>query len=241
MKILLPIARPPWTSLGKQLESLIRKALYDFQMLEGGGEALAIALSGGKDSLSLLFLLQAILGRGFPKLSLQALHVDGEFSCGSGVSLPFLKGICKELGVNFIQLTSQQKQEGLECYSCSRERRSLLFRKAKEVGAKIIAFGHHRDDSIQTFLMNLLHKGEAEGNIPVVEMRDYGVRIIRPLIYVPEKLLYEFSKKYGFNRVSCLCPVGQNSQRKKTEQLIQEMEKLYPHARGNLFLATLKP
>ena len=86
--IRLPIARPPWTKLGKKLESMCRKALYDFSLLEGV-ERLAIALSGGKDSLTLLYLLKAISGRGFPKLDLHAIHVTGEFSCGPGISDSF--------------------------------------------------------------------------------------------------------------------------------------------------------
>lgn len=238
MDITLPIARPPWTALGKKLESMVRKALYDFKMLEGAG-SLAIALSGGKDSLSLLFLLQAILGKGFPKLDLHAIHVDGEFSCGAGISLGFLKGICKELGVNFITATSKTKREELECYSCSRERRRLIFNAAKEVGATTIAFGHHRDDSLQTLLLNLLHKGEFAANLPLIKMYDYGVTIIRPLIFVPEKSLKEFSAKYGFNRITCMCPVGQDSQRKTADQLLSAMEERFPNARENLFLASL--
>ena len=75
----LPIARPPWTTLGKRLESTLRKALFDFEMLKDVSK-LAIALSGGKDSLTLLFLLKAIAGRGFPNFDLYAIHVSGDFS-----------------------------------------------------------------------------------------------------------------------------------------------------------------
>ena len=235
----LPLARPPWTKLGKKLESMCRKALYDFLLLEGVSK-LALALSGGKDSLGLLFLLKAISGRGFPELELHAVHVNGEFSCGSGVSEGYLRAICRELGVNLIVRSSTQKRESLECYSCSRERRRLIFEAAKEAGCTTVAFGHHRDDSIQTLLMNLLHKAEFAANLPKVPMLDYGVTIIRPLIYVPENDLKEFAKLYGFARITCQCPVGQNSLRKETGQLISQMEALYPNVRENLAQAAMK-
>jgi tRNA(Ile)-lysidine synthase TilS/MesJ len=234
----LPIARPPWTGLGKKLESMLRKALYTFDLL-GGGNRIAIALSGGKDSLALLYLLKAVSGRGIPDLEITAIHVGGPFSCGAGVSEGFLRGICSELKVTYLSCLSQQKRESLECYSCSRERRSLIFEAAKSVGATTVAFGHHRDDSVQTLLMNLLHKGEFAAMLPKVPMQDYGVTIIRPLIYISEEEIREFANMYQFSRVVCQCPVGQNSLRKKTKELIAELEKTFPNARENMGLASL--
>lgn len=234
---LLPIARPPWTGLGKKLESMTRKALHEYALLEGV-DKLAIALSGGKDSLALLFMLKAILGRGFPEIPLYAIHVGGEFSCGAGVHENYLRRICEELGVEFVVCHSTQVREKLECYSCSRERRKLIFEAAKERGATTIAFGHHRDDSIQTMMMNLLHKAEFAANLPKVPMEDYGVTIIRPLIYISEVDIKKFAGHYGFARIMCQCPVGQNSQRRKVDQLIDQMEEFFPNARENLAQAS---
>lgn len=232
------IAKPPWTKLGKKLESAMRKALYDFEMLEGVSK-LAIALSGGKDSLTLLYLLKAIAGRGFPDLEIHAIHVHGAFSCGAGVNIDYLRAICNELEVNFISRESHQKLDTLECYSCSRERRKLLFDAAKEVGATTIAFGHHRDDNAQTILMNMLHKAEFCGNLPKLYMEDFEVTIIRPLAYIAEEDIRTFAKMYGFARILCRCPVGQNSMRKKVEDLLKEIEILYPNARENIAKAGL--
>ena len=177
---------PPWTTLGKRLESTIRKALFDDRMLENVSK-LAIALSGGKDSLTLLIFLKAISGRGFPNLDLYAIHVSGEFSCGAGIDGGYLQEICKELDIPLLTRESHQKLEKLECYSCSRERRQLIFDAAKSVGAHTIAFGHHRDDHAQTLLMNLLHKAEFAGNLPKIHMHDFDVTLIRPLIYIAEQ------------------------------------------------------
>jgi tRNA 2-thiocytidine biosynthesis protein TtcA len=234
-----PIARPPWTKLGSKLESMCRKAIYEFELLKDV-KKLAIALSGGKDSLSLLYLFKAISGRGLPELELYAIHVGGAFSCGAGVSESFLRAICEELEVTFLTCSSKQDRENLECYSCSRERRTLIFETAKKVGATTVAFGHHRDDSLQTLLMNLLHKGEFAAMLPKVPMQDYGVTIVRPLIYISEEEIGEFAKMYGFNRVVCQCPVGQNSMRKKTKDLIASLEKEFPNARENLSHASLR-
>jgi tRNA(Ile)-lysidine synthase TilS/MesJ len=233
------IARPPWTGLGKRLESTFRKALFDYKMLEGV-QKLAVALSGGKDSLTLLFLLKAISGRGFPELDLHAIHVTGEFSCGAGVDADYLAKVCAALGVGFTVRESTQKLAALECYSCSRERRRLLFDAAKELGIETVAFGHHRDDNAQTLLMNLLHKGEFAGNLPKIHMQDYGVTIIRPMIYIDEKSILEFAKQQGFMRVMCRCPVGQNSMRKQVDQVLEDLTALFPNVCENIAQAGLK-
>ncbi len=236
---LFPIAKPPWTGVGKKLESMCRKALYEFSLLKGV-DRLAIALSGGKDSLSLLFLLKAILGRGFPEIPLYAIHVGGEFSCGASVTTQYLQGVCNGLGVKLITCSAEQNFKKLECYSCSRQRRKLIFDAAKEEGIHTIAFGHHRDDSIQTLLMNLLHKAEFAANLPWIPMEDYGITIIRPLIYIPESDIKKFAGQYGFARVMCQCPVGQNSLRRKVDQLIGSMEQFFPNVRENLSQAGLQ-
>ena len=236
---MINIPQPPWTGLGKRLESAVRKALFDFKLIEGVRSKLGIALSGGKDSLTLLFLLKAISGRGFPPFDLYAIHVNGAFSCGAGVNINYLEEICSGLGVHFLMRESTQTLDTLECYSCSRERRRLLFDAAKSVGVDTIAFGHHRDDSAQTLLMNLLHKGEFAGNLPKVPMHDYGITIIRPLIYLAEQDIRTFAEQQGFKRIMCRCPVGQHSMRRKTDDLLRDIEALYPEARENIARAGL--
>lgn len=225
-------------NIEKRLESSFRKALYDYKMLEGV-EQVSVALSGGKDSLTLLWLLHAISGKGFPQLKLHAIHVSGAFSCGAGVNTDYLQEFCKKLNVELHIRTSNQKLEDLECYSCSRTRRSLIFETAKTLNAPTIAFGHHQDDQAQTVLMNLFHKGEFAGNLPYLKMIHFGVTLIRPLIYIREEEIIEFAKQLGFFRILCKCPVGQNSMRKKTAHLLEEIETLFPHAKKNIARAGL--
>lgn len=234
----MEIPKPPWSGVGRKIESALRKALYDYKMLEDVQD-LAIALSGGKDSLTLLFMLHAINGRGFTPFRLHAILVDGEFSCGSGVNKDYLSSLCSQMGVNFIIRKSTQTLDKLECYSCSRERRSLIFEAAKEVGATTIAFGHHRDDHAETVMMNLLNKGEFAGNLPLIKMHQYGVTLIRPMIYISEHEIIEFAKAEKFIRALCKCPVGQTSMRRKVDELLDDIELLYPNARENIARAGL--
>jgi tRNA(Ile)-lysidine synthase TilS/MesJ len=234
VEINLGIAQPPWGQVGKKLESMCRKALYDFDLIPKGTDSIGVALSGGKDSLSLLFLLKAIAGRGHEPWRIVAIHIHGAYSCGAGVDPNYLQMVCDALDVKLVVVKTDQKLEDLECYSCSRDRRSLLFEAAKQNGINTIAFGHHREDQIQTLLMNLLHKGEFAGLLPKMPMIAYGVTIIRPLIYVEEDLIRNFARHYGFARITCQCPVGQDSMRKKTQQLIEEIQLLYPNVRANL-------
>lgn len=237
----IPLAQPPWSQLGRQLESLIRKAIYEFDLLPKEGEIkVAVALSGGKDSLALLFFLHALSSRGLAKLDLCAIHVHGAYSCGAGVSLGYLKAICKNLSIPLIIKESTQTAEELECYSCSRERRKLLFDAAKDFGATTVAFGHHLDDNAQTLLLNMLHKAVPAGMLPKVPMVHYGVTIIRPMILCREVDIIQFAEQYGFRRITCQCPVGQTSKRRKVQEWISEISKDFPNASANLSCVSLK-
>ncbi len=233
-----PIATPPWTKLGKTLESLTRKALYEFKLIENQSK-IGVALSGGKDSLTLLFLLSAISGKGFPPFEIVCFHVSGEYSCGAKISQTYLETVCQKLKVKLVILESTQKLETLECYSCSRERRSLIFKAAKKKGIETIAFGHHREDDIETLLMNLFHKAEFAGMLPKIPMVDYGVTIIRPLIFLSIDQIKAFASLYGYYRITCECPVGQKSKRKDLARLIDQIEIHFPNIRHNLAFASL--
>jgi len=234
-----PIATPPWTALGKKLESMVRKAIHEFGLITDERK-IGIALSGGKDSLTLLYLLHAISGKGFPPYEIVCFHVGGEYSCGAKISENFLKNICNQLNVRLVTLESKQKLETLECYRCSRERRSLIFSAAKKEGISTIAFGHHRDDSIETLLLNLFHKGEFAANLPKVPMIDYGVTIIRPLIFLSKDEIKSFSQMYNYYRITCECPVGQKSKRMDISSIISKLENDFPNIRTNLALAALE-
>jgi tRNA(Ile)-lysidine synthase TilS/MesJ len=238
---MINIPTPPWKANGKYLEKLIRKALYDFHLLDDS-TAIAVALSGGKDSLTLLLMLNHILGKGFIKKDLHAIFVSTPFSCGASINQNLLQNVCNQIKVNFIPLSINPniQLENLDCYKCSRLRRSLIFKQAKELNISHIAFGHHQDDNIQTAILNLLQKGTFEGMLPKIYMQKYAVTIIRPLIYIKEKDIINFANNSGFMRQMCQCPLGQTSKRKDASNLIITAEELFPQIRHNLSSAILK-
>lgn len=233
-----PAVSPPWTTLGRKIESAIRKAILTYNLVDNQ-KKVAIALSGGKDSLTLLYMLHAIQGKGIPPLELHAIHVSGSFSCGPGMGTDYLRRVCDNLNISLTLKESTQKLETLSCYPCSRERRKLLFEAAKERGCTTIAFGHHRDDNAETLLLNMLQKGECAGMLPKLEMYRYGVTIIRPMIFVPEEEIRSFAQQNQFTRIVCQCPVGQDSHRRKVKGFIEEIEAHFPYARLNLSHASL--
>ncbi len=224
--------------LEKRLESLIRKALYTHKI--GLSNPFAIALSGGKDSLTMLYFLHKMKGKGIPDLQIHALFVDGQFSCGPAITKTHIQAFCHQLDVPLHILLPEKELTNLECYSCSRQRRSLLFKKAKELGCKEIAFGHHKDDTIQTLLLNLLQKGEFGSCLPKIPMHDYGITIVRPLYYVLESEILTFARQKGFFRLTCQCPVGATSRRKDAKHLLETLEQEFPNAKTNLFHALLQ-
>lgn len=222
------------TGLERKLESLCRKACHEFSLIDSNEKEIAVALSGGKDSITLLYMLHQIKNRGFANFKITAIHIAGEFSCCAGVSTSYVKKICDELVVPLIIKENNIPLERLSCYPCARMRRRMLFDSAKEVGITKIAFGHHKDDSVETLLMNLFQKAEFEANLPLVPMIDYGVTIIRPLIYANESLIKEYAKQKGFARIACQCPVGQKSKRKEIKEFIKQIERHYPNVKTNL-------
>lgn len=227
---------PPWNNFGRRIESSVRKALFEFKMLSEHRK-IVIALSGGKDSLSLMAMLNAVRGRGFPFFDLHAVHIGGKFSCGSEVNRNYLKTVCENLNVSFSSIESPYNPDDPDCYSCSRVRRRLLFKAAEDLGASAIAFGHHKDDSIQTALMNLFHKAEFAGLPPVIYMFRFKITILRPLIFVSEKDIKKFAAEHGFLRTTCRCPVI--SLRSKTKDLLKEIETIFPQGAHNVFLSAL--
>jgi tRNA 2-thiocytidine biosynthesis protein TtcA len=236
--------KSPFTSLGKKIESATRKALYDFDLLSDE-KAIMLGLSGGKDSLTLLFMLKAILGRGFPDLKLYAMHVQEKFLTNE-VDLKYLQNICDELQVPLIIKSFSieddlwGEKERFNCYLCSRIRRKLIFNQAKEMGIKLVTFAHHMDDNAQTFLMNLIHKAECSSMLPKLDMVKYGIRIVRPFMYVPEQDIIGFAKLYNYYEISCSCPYGKNTLRKKAKDIISLIEKDFPNVCRNLANSALK-
>ena len=181
-----------------RIEGLMRKAINDYSMIEDG-DKIAVALSGGKDSISLLYALKNYQRYSKEKFDLIAISVNPGFK---EFDEELLKDICDKIGVELVIVESQIKQivfderkEKNPCSLCANLRRGMLNTSAKENGCNKIALGHNEDDVIETFFMNLIYAGNISTFKPVSYMDKSDMTTIRPLIYVPEKLAKRFVKK----------------------------------------------
>ena len=212
------------------------KAITDYHMIDDGDKVL-VAVSGGKDSLTLLRVLED--RRRFVPIhyELLAVYVD------SGYPRSFAKGIsayCKKLGVSChiekidIRKTVKDKK-GINCFWCSWNRRKALFEAADRFGCKRVALGHHKDDIVQTILLNLFFHGEISSMRPLQEMFRGKFSIIRPLAYVEERLIRKFSGEVRLPVQECDCPHARVSNRAEIARIIAKLERVYPDVKTNIF------
>ncbi|MCK4527033.1 tRNA 2-thiocytidine biosynthesis protein TtcA [candidate division WOR-3 bacterium] len=204
-------------------------AIRQYDMLESDGR-LAIAFSGGKDSMLLLnfFLDNPIVE------DLFIIHIDPGF----GADTRAMRDYLESQGVNFLIHKMDVKKEikrgsNHPCFICSLKRREYLFRIAHKRGYRKIAFGHHKDDIIETFMMNLLFHGEIATSVPVQEFFGGKIEIVRPLYFLWEDWIECFIKNKNLPLFSSSCPYEGKSKRDEIRKFIES----YPHAKANLYRA----
>ncbi len=206
----------------KSLSRKIIRAVHEYRMIEPGDRVL-VALSGGKDSLTLLLQLQALKkALGFD-YHLEAIHIQSDFcNCAKKSALEVRMA---ELGVPFhevfVPIIGRLKPgRKMNCYWCSMQRRGALMDFALKHDFKRIALGHHMDDIIETLLMNSMYHGRLEAMPPHLRYDRYPLSIIRPLMYVEEAEIIAYTQAEGVYRLSCQCPYGKESQRKKIREKV---------------------
>ena len=223
----------------QRLLSLLRSAADDYNMIESG-DRIAVGVSGGKDSLSLLCGLAA-LREFYPKpFTLRAIAVDPGFD--EPLELSGVAALCERLGVDFTTVPTnifsvvfKARKEQNPCSLCAKMRRGALDRAASELGCGKLALGHHADDVIDTFMLNLLYGGRIETFSPVTRLDRSGITLIRPMIYVREKELSGFVKKAGLPVVKSPCPVDRHTRREEMKKLVAELEKTNRDVKSKLF------
>lgn len=224
------------TGTGFFISSKIGKAIKDYKLIEDG-DRLLVAVSGGKDSLSLLKLLLERKRWAPVKFDVIAAHIETDFRCGGCAHRKILAGLFKEWGVKHIfrriKLPDRGRKTG--CFWCSWNRRKALFDTAQKKGCNKIAFGHHKDDIIETTLLNLFFQGEFSTMNPRQELFKGAMTVIRPLCYVEERIIRKFAKESGFPEQLCKCPYSQDSNRRYLKGFIKRIEKRSPNVRTNIF------
>ena len=207
------------------------------------GDRIAVALSGGKDSFSLLRLLDLRRKTVPEHYDLIAIHINGDGSGPWEKAHPPLLAWLEQCGIPFVirPFTIPNGETlPLDCRRCTWNRRRALFDVARAEGCNTVAFGHHADDLAQTTLLNLLYHGVTETMAPVRNYFDGLLRVIRPLCYVAEKDLRRFSRVNDFPAPPPSCPRGNTSRRKFVADLIHTAEKGAQDAKINLLRAGLK-
>jgi tRNA 2-thiocytidine biosynthesis protein TtcA len=226
--------------LEKKLCRLVGQAIGDFGMIEDGDKVM-VCVSGGKDSYAMLDVLMKLRERAPIHFEIVAVNLDQKQPNFPAEVLP---NYLKSLGVQFhieeqdtYSIVKRVIPEGkTTCGLCSRLRRGILYRVADELGATKIALGHHRDDILETLMLNMFYAGKLKGMPPKLRSDDGKHIVIRPLAYVPEKLLERYADDMNFPIIPCdLCGSQPNLQRQVMKEMLRDWEKKYPGRVENLF------
>ncbi|OFA01478.1 tRNA 2-thiocytidine(32) synthetase TtcA [Duganella sp. HH101] len=234
--------------LHKRLCRLVGQAIGDFNMIEDGDKVM-VCLSGGKDSYALLDILMTLRERAPINFEIVAVNLDQKQPNFPDHILP---AYLKQLGIPFhienqdtYSIVKRLIPEGkTTCSLCSRLRRGILYRVADELGCNKIALGHHRDDILETFFLNMFFGGKLKG-MPAKLVSDDGKHmVIRPMAYVKEEDTERYAEVKGFPIIPCdLCGSQENLQRKQIKGLMRDWEKKFPGRVENIFssLSTVVP
>lgn len=224
----------------QHLLSYTRRALDDYQMIEDG-DKIAIGVSGGKDSLTLLYALSGIK-RFYPKkFELEAITVNMGYN---EMDFSAVAALCKDLGINYTVVDTQiadivfeHRKESNPCSLCAKMRKGAFNTKAKELGCNKEAYAHHYDDVIETMMMSLIYEGRFHCFSPVTYLSNSDITLIRPLIYVEERDIKGFRNAYQLPVVKNPCPVDGYTKREYVKQLIKTLGQESPGLRERLFHA----
>jgi tRNA 2-thiocytidine biosynthesis protein TtcA len=226
--------------LEKKLCRLVGQAIGDFGMIEDGDKVM-VCVSGGKDSYAMLDILMKLRERAPINFEIVAVNLDQKQPNFPAEILPnYLKSLDIPFHIEEQDTYSIVKRvipEGkTTCGLCSRLRRGILYRVADELGATKIALGHHRDDILETLMLNMFYAGKLKGMPPKLRSDDGKHIVIRPLAYVPEKLLERYAGDMNFPIIPCdLCGSQPNLQRQVMKEMLRDWEKKHPGRVENLF------
>ena len=215
----------------------LRKAIEHYNMIEDG-DKIAVGLSGGKDSITLLMGLKA-LQRFYPKkFEIVAISINPGFEF---FDTNFLKELCEKINVDFVEAESHIKEivfdirkEKNPCSLCANLRRGILNSTAIENNCNKIALGHNEDDVLETFFLNMLYAGNLSTFAPVSYMDRSKITLIRPLVYAPEKEIKKFIKRENIKVMPKNCPMDGISKREYMKDLLYKLTIEIPNVRANL-------
>ena len=227
----------------QQVYSFVRRAIDDYHMIEDG-DKIAIGISGGKDSLTLLYALQG-LRRFYPKkFDIHAITVDLGFK---NLNLDKIEALCKELDVEYTivktdiaKIIFDDRKETNPCSLCAKMRKGALNDAMKAAGCNKIAYGHHKDDIVETMLMSLIFEGRWHTFSPVTYLDRMDLTVIRPLMYMNEADVIGFTNKNNVPVLKSPCPADGYTKREYVKQLLKTLTQENPGVKERMFTAIQK-
>ena len=224
----------------QQVMSYVRRAVDDYHMIEDG-DKIAVGISGGKDSLTLLYALHGLM-RFYPKkFEIHAVTVDLGFQ---NLNLDKIKEICQELQIEYTIVTTEiakiifdDRKETNPCSLCAKMRKGALNDAIKAAGCNKVAYAHHKDDVVETMLMSLIFEGRFHTFSPITYLDRMDVTVIRPLIYVEEAEVIGFVNKYNLPVVKSPCPADGNTKREYVHQLLAQLNQEHHGVKNRMFTA----
>ncbi|ACX52801.1 PP-loop domain protein [Ammonifex degensii KC4] len=211
----------------------VKRAIEDYEMI-APGDKIAVGVSGGKDSVALLRILAHLRDYSHLSFSMVAIMIDPGWK---EVDIGPLADFCSKFDIPFylvkhpIARIIAAKGENNPCSLCAKLRSGLLYSKAVSLGCRRVALGHHLDDVIETFFLNLVHAGYLRTFRPVVYLERMGIHLIRPFSYVPESALVHFVAREGLPVLPPLCPYAGKTQRAAMKEIVEFIAQRYPYFR----------
>lgn len=226
----------------QQLLSFTRKAVDEYQMIEAG-DKIAVGISGGKDSLTLLYAL-AGLRRFYPKpFDLIAITVDLGYE---KFHTEKIEALCKELDVPYhvvktdiARILFEERKESNPCSLCAKMRKGALNEAVKKLGCNKVAYAHHKDDIVETMILSLIFEGRFHSFSPKSYLDRMDLSVIRPMMYVNEADVIGFQRKYELPVEKSRCPVDGLTKRQYAKDLIHQLELDHPGAKQRMFTAII--
>ncbi len=224
----------------QQVMSYVRRAIDDYHMIEEG-DKIAVGISGGKDSLTLLYALHG-LQRFYPKhFEIHAVTVDLGFH---NLNLDKIKELCETLNVEYTIVSTEiakiifdDRKESNPCSLCAKMRKGALNDAIKAAGCNKVAYAHHKDDVVETMLMSLIFEGRFHTFSPVTYLDRMDLTVIRPLMYMNEADVIGFINKYEVPVVKSPCPADGNTKREYIKQLLRKLNQENPGVKERMFTA----
>lgn len=224
----------------QQVLSIARKAIDEFHMIEDG-DRIAVGISGGKDSLTLLYALHG-LKRFYPaRFEIEAITVDLGHP---NFDLSRISALCEELGIHYTivktdiaEIVFNRRNETNPCSLCAKMRKGALNDAIKQLGCNKVAYAHHKDDIIETMMMSLLFEGRFHTFAPVTYLDRMDLTLIRPLIYMDEVDVIGFQNKYNLPVAKSKCPMDGYTKREYAKNLIKSLNQEHQGARERMFTA----